>query len=391
VSEKIHQSKIIASLEPRREPYWAAPISKGRFIGFRKIDAQRGSWIARARDEDTGKQRYRALGELSATLDYDKAVKAAREWFASLDQGVTTKERVTVESACREYVDNRRQAKGDKCADDAEWRFKRAVYDTTFGRTELARLRATAIRNWREGLGTKDDKGRHMTKAGQNRMMTTVRAALNLAVTNRQVAATAAQEWRDVKQHAKADGRRKIYLDVKQRRALLAAVTGAVRDLMEAAMVTGARPGELASAERGAFDGRLKTLKLNGKTGPRTVLLAPAAVTLFERVSKSKLPTAPLLARDDGKPWSRAEWTELVRDAAKNAVVEGAPADKDKLPLGVSLYTLRHSFITQAISDGMTTLEVARLTGTSLMMIDKNYGHLVQDVSMDRLAAVQMV
>jgi integrase len=230
-----------------------------------------------------------------------------------------------------------------------------------------------------------------MARAGQNRMLTSVRAALNLAVTNRQVAATAAQEWRDVKQHVKADGRREIYLDVKQRRALLAAATGAVRDLIEAAMVTGARPGELASAERGAFDARLKTLKLNGKTGPRTVLLAPAAVTLFERVSKSKLPTAPLLARDDGKPWKRAEWSELVREAAKNAVVEGAPADKAKLPLGVSLYTLRHSFITQAISDGMTTLEVARLTGTSLMMIDKNYGHLVQSVSMDRLAAVQMV
>ncbi len=54
-------------------------------------------------------------------------------------------------------------------------------------------------------------------------------------------------------------------------------------------------------------------------------------------------------------------------------------------------YTLRHSFITQAISDGLTTLDVARLTGTSLAMIDRHYGHLVQSASAERLAKVQML
>jgi integrase len=57
----------------------------------------------------------------------------------------------------------------------------------------------------------------------------------------------------------------------------------------------------------------------------------------------------------------------------------------------VCLYTLRHSFITQALSDGLTTLDVARLTGTSLAMIDRHYGHLVQSASAERLARVQML
>jgi len=57
----------------------------------------------------------------------------------------------------------------------------------------------------------------------------------------------------------------------------------------------------------------------------------------------------------------------------------------------VCLYTLRHSFITQAISDGLTTLDVARFTGTSLAMVDRHYGHLVQSASAERLAKVQMV
>jgi integrase len=57
----------------------------------------------------------------------------------------------------------------------------------------------------------------------------------------------------------------------------------------------------------------------------------------------------------------------------------------------VCLYTLRHSFVTQAITDGMTTLDVARLCGTSVGMIEKHYGHLVADAARKRLAAVTML
>ena len=56
-----------------------------------------------------------------------------------------------------------------------------------------------------------DDDGRQMTKAGANRMMTALRAALNLAVEHNRVADTASQTWRAVKQHPKADGRREIF------------------------------------------------------------------------------------------------------------------------------------------------------------------------------------
>src|SRR5579871_598536 len=104
MSVSIHKRNVRDALEPRREPYWAAPLAPGRFIGFRAIPAKAGAWIARARDPDTGKQQYNALGELTETFGYDAAAKAAREWFASLDAGVKTKERATVEDACRAYV-----------------------------------------------------------------------------------------------------------------------------------------------------------------------------------------------------------------------------------------------------------------------------------------------
>ena len=64
MSQEIHKVSVRKALEPRREPYWAAPLATGRFIGFRKIDAERGSWVARARSED-GSQQYNALGQVT--------------------------------------------------------------------------------------------------------------------------------------------------------------------------------------------------------------------------------------------------------------------------------------------------------------------------------------
>jgi site-specific recombinase XerD len=44
-----------------------------------------------------------------------------------------------------------------------------------------------------------------------------------------------------------------------------------------------------------------------------------------------------------------------------------------ELPAGVTSYTLRHSTITELIGAGLDTLQVARMSGTSLPMIDKHY------------------
>lgn len=91
--------------------------------------------------------------------------------------------------------------------------------------------------------------------------------------------------------------------------------------------------------------------------------------------------SATLFLRDDGRSWAHSDWDKLIREAASIA----------KLPEGCCLYTLRHSFITEAISQGLTTLDVARLCGTSVLMIEKHYGHLVADAARGRLARVEIL
>ena len=396
MSYDIHLSRARKRLAPRREPYWGPPLTKGGFLGVRKLDDGTCTWIARWRD-DEGKQRYRSIGQITDALDHAKAKREAEEWFDSADHGMPEVPTDTVKDACKAYVDDLEADDRAGAAHDAETRFKKYVYGHPIGRTPLQKLRTNKVKDWRNSIGG--------SKANQNRNWTSLRAALNLAVARGRVSPTVALQWKAIKQHKDADGRRAVCLNLKERRALLVECSGdrlreqlaaapgkhrhvlveqcdgAFRDLVEAAALTGARPGELASATRSQFDKRSGTLMLRGKIGRRTIPVSPAAKTLFTRVSKGKLPTAPLLAKADGTRWFKEEWHPLVRAAAAAA----------KLPAGTVLYTLRHSWITEALRGGMATLDVSRLAGTSLKMIEKHYGHLVVDSARERLAKVTML
>lgn len=279
----------------------------------------------------------------------------------------------TVEAACRDYVEDRRGEKNEACAHDADKRFERTVYGTAFGRRPLARLVSLDIKTWRRSTG--------LSKSSQNRTMTALRAALNLAVQNRRIAADRRIEWASVRQHAGASQRRTLFLDVEERRALIRHATGAVADLMAGMALTGARPGDLTHVRRSHYDARTRSVTFSAKHALRTVPLSNAAVALFDRLAQGKLPAELLFTRDDGKRWAHSDWDELVRGAAERA----------GLPAGVCLYTLRHGFITQSLMDGMSTLEVARISGTSLAMIERHYGHLVMVAARERLERVTLL
>jgi integrase len=279
----------------------------------------------------------------------------------------------SVEAACRDYVEDRRREKNEACAHDADKRFERTVYGTAFGTVPLARLVSLEIKSWRQGTG--------LSKSSQNRTMTALRAALNLAVQNRRVAADRRIEWTSVRQHHGVTQRRTLFLDVEERRLLIRHAAGAVADLMAAMALTGARPGDLRSVRRSHYDARTKSVTFAAKSASRTVPLPNAAVALFDRLAQGKRPSDLLFTRDDGKPWAHSDWDELVRAAAQRA----------GLPAGVCLYSLRHAFITQSLMDGMSTLEVARITGTSLAMIERHYGHLVMNAARERLERVNLL
>lgn len=298
----------------------------------------------------------------------------------------------TVADACRDYVATLKKDGRDTAAADADRRFERCLYADKLGKVRLTDLHQDHIEAWRDRVERGDlpalpvKRGRPpvakpLAKSSVNRMRTVLVAALNHAVARRKASPDVAFEWNSVKPLKDASQRRGLYLERAQRRALLDAAVGPVRDLIECVALTGCRPGDPAICLRSDYDGRTASVRFRSKDHDRKIPLSPAAGAMFDRLAKGKLPKAHLFTQDGGKAWTADAWSDPVREAAARA----------GLPAGVTLYTLRHCWITDAIVGGMDLLTVAKLAGTSLAMIEKHYGHLVQGAARDKLAQVQFL
>ena len=378
MSNEIDSKTKRDKLAPRREPYWA-PLQKGAAVGFRKLENGTGTWIARWRD-DEGKQKYRALGEFDK---FDDAAKAARAWVESCEQGAKTGV-TTVKEVCEDYVKALRAEGRHDTAKDAEGRFARLVYSEPLARLQIDKLRATSVSKWLneqiEDDEEADEEDVRRSKDSANRNLATLKAALNRALQHRIVTTDAG--WATVQKFPKVGARRKdAFLGMEQRKALLAACPEDLALFVKAALLTGARPGELATLNAGDFDKQLGALTLTGKTGRRTVAISSAAVAFFIEAGKDKLPAAPMLATSYGQRWDKDAWKKIFKAAVESA----------KLPDAVVMYSLRHTAISEMILAGMDSFIVAKLAGTSVAMIEANYGHLRHDVVTAKLDRVAML
>lgn len=377
----IDKAGVRNKLEPRREPYWGAPVERGLFVGFRRLE-HGGNWIARYRNDD-GKQVYQSLGPVSAENDYEAAKREARRWRRIADAGIKTDRPLTVADVCRDYTEAMKAEGRLRSATDARKRFDRIVYDDAIGAIRADKLTQRHLEAWMARMEAGEMTGRKRglpSKATFNRNLTSLKAALNRAVSRREIPHDRAVEWGAIKPHRDADGRREVYLDKEQRRALLAAAGDDLRDLLMCIALTGCRPGDPAAMLRKDYDIRTGSTTFRTKTGSRTIPVSPAAKALLDRLAKGKLPAARMFT-NGGEPWTPQAWAPLVKAAAA----------KTNLPTDTVAYTLRHCWITDSIIGGMDPVTVARLTGTSLEMISQNYGHLVEGAARDKLASLVFV
>lgn len=175
-----------------------------------------------------------------------------------------------------------------------------------------------------------------------------------------------------------AEKSREGYLDATQRKAFIEAAGGALGEFLGGLSRVPLRPDALAALRVGQFEKRLNALTIGkDKSGrDRKIVLPDSTAAFFGRLTKSKLATAALFTRDDGKEWDKDAWKGPVKKAAAAA----------ELPPSTTAYTLRHSVITDLIHGGLDALTVAQLSGTSLAMIEKNYGHLTREQATAALA-----
>ena len=379
-------------LKPRRAPYWAK-LSLSSHLGFRKMTpASEGTWIAQSYDSEAGKQTRRSLGsfaDLPAHQRYDAAKKAAELWFAHLGRGGSTAP-TTVKAACAAYVKHARADGKAEKAKDMAGRFARWVDGAPIGAIELHKLTRKHVLAWRQELMAEpvvvnphgeEKRTRERAASTLNRDMTALRAALNFAHDAGHVTNNAA--WRvALRPIENASRPRETYLDRKQRMAWIAKAPADAAAFLTGMSALPLRPGALAELKASHFDKRLGVLTVGkDKQGrDRRIKLPKDTAKFLERAAKDKLPGAPLLARADGATWDRHSWKKPIKAAAAAA----------KLPADVTAYTMRHSVITDLVVGGLDLLTVAQISGTSVAMIERHYGHLQADRAAAALAMLAL-
>lgn len=368
------------------EPHWQR-LRQGCYLGYRPSRKKAGgTWFARFYDPDTNRNSRKRLGDYGTLSGHDvfKQAKAdAEAWAETVEGGgELARDMVTVADACEAYLK-------EKPGSIAEGVFRRHVFSDPVAKVKLEKLRRHHLRAWRKRLeqapallsrnkdGEKRTKER--SKSTVNRDMVPLRAALGQVLKSGAPNTDAA--WQEALRPFKgADKRRELYLDREERRALIDATGGEAQAFVKGLCLLPLRPGALAGLKVRDFDKRTRTLTIGkDKNGnPRQMTMPQTIADFFAEQVKAKLPTASIFARAGGEAWNKDAWKYPVKDAVRAA----------GLPDAVSAYTLRHSVITDLIRARLPILTVAQLSGTSVAMIEKHYGHLVRDDAEEALASI---
>jgi hypothetical protein len=293
-------------LAPRREPYWQR-LAEGAYVGFRRGP---DTWMARYRGRD-GKQQWQPLGE---AFEYDEAKRRADEWISQLSgAAVRSAKRSTVRAALEAYLaDLRRHGRG-VAAKEAEWRFRKYVYDDVLAEVELEKATRDDFDDWRDR-----QRGGRAARTIE-RQFRSVRAGLNRALELGHVGNSAAWKLKALQDDVDDSGETAVFLAPAQRQALIAAAEAPIGTFLRAMELTGARPIEMANAKVSDFDGqKLRLAHRKGKPPKlrvRHVVLGEDGIAFFTAECEGRLKNAWICTEDGERQWRRHMWARKVRAA----------------------------------------------------------------------------
>jgi integrase len=343
---KIESRSSRLRLPPRSEPYWRV-IHEGAHLGYYR-GTRSGKWVARFRNAGADTKGYSkvTLGEADDVADADgdrflnfrQAQDRARDWFEQAASGVHKRSQFTVADALDEYMETFR----GKSIVATRSRIE-AILKPELGHLRVAELTSKIIADWHHSRASSPARLRTSKRAGKpnirpiagpedvrhrrstaNRDLTVLKAALNRAALHRN--GLPVDAWRNVKPYPKVDGAKLRYLSDDEARRLVNATNGKFRPLVQAALLTGARYGELRAVRVSDFDGPAGVLRLSEtKSGtPRVVYLEQEGVRLFERACAGKRGGELAFQRPAGGKWGASQQARPLEEASSRAQIERA-------------------------------------------------------------------
>jgi integrase len=211
------------------------------------------------------------------------------------------------------------------------------------------------------------DEAKRARRATANRILAVLKAILNKAFEDKKVKDDS--EWRRVKPFPKVDVPRIRFLTEPEAIRLVNGCTPEFRPLFRAALLTGARYGELVRMAVGNFDPTTAQVFIApSKSGrPRHIPLNAAGVELFKTLTTGRSPSAPMFVRADGEQWGKNHQQRPLLEACKRA--------KTVPPL--RFHEARHSYASALARAGADLLIISKLLGhADTRITSRHYAHL---------------
>ena len=391
-------------LSPRGKPYYRA-IESGLHIGYRK-GKQGGKGVVRTL---TGDDKYRVetfglADDISdadgvRVLDWKQAQAWARERcaeYARAAAGFEPEGPYTVADAVRDYLVDY-EGRGGRSLPDMRSRTQGHILPR-LGQVEVKSLTANTIREWHRSLakepprvrsgksdpGVKyrdnsdDPNATRKRQYSSNKVLTILKSALNHAWHEGKVQSDDA--WRRVKPFKGVDSPRVHYLKQAECVRLVNSCPPDFRRVVQAALFTGCRYGEIANFLGTDFNPDSGTVHVReSKVGKaRHVVLTDGGQSFFSQIVAGRSGNDRIFLRADGKPWGKAHQHRPLAKACDRASIQPR----------ASFHILRHTYASNLVMNGVSLHVVSKNLGhADLRMTAHHYAHLAPSYVADAIRA----
>jgi integrase len=377
-----------SKLPVQARPHWRM-IDRGLHLGYRRLSGKPGTWTARVY---AGHQTYvvERIGTADdyadadgvAIMSFTQAQDEARKRMvrrAHADNGVAgpLTVRAAVESYCRALEDNGREISGTT----ARGRAAKHVLPV-LGDIEVATLTPEVLRAWLIGMakGSKpvaDEDEARGRRATANRTWAVLRAALNHAYREGKIEI---DRWRRVTPLKNANAARLRFLTVAEAQRLVNACNPEFKPLVQVALSTGCRLGELCRLQVSDFNPDNGSIHVRrSKSGKdRHVILTDEGRDLFAELTAGRPGDELILHHADGSAWGPGHQQRPMKEAVARA----------RISPPITFHGLRHSYASLAVMAGTPLMVVAKALGhADLQMVSRHYAHLSESFEREAIRA----
>ena len=314
--------------------------------------SQRGTWCVQI----AGKQITLAKGQESRA----EAYREYHRLMATEGEGESTEPALVMESVLA-FLDHAKAT--IKKASYDQYRIKLADFVKTHGTIRLDKITTKHVAEW--------VASHKWSQSTRRSAITAVKTWLGWCVRKGMIGVDPVKHMKRPRQT-----RRERTLSPAERTLARGEFTDGFGDFLDAMGWTGCRPGEIMRLEAAHIDWDRGYAALPGKTTEATALLiefplVPPMLALCHHLAAVH-PIGPLFRNRDGNPWTISSVRCRMRRLRTRVKRLYPDADLS----GVTAYTYRHSFATDALERGVPITDVAALMNHRDIRTTMNYNHL---------------